>query len=115
MLFGSCKVLTRLSRGLILLVCCGCFFWGFASVVMAGNPVDLYSQHIINGQTAVLVKTPPPSPTASTTPSPTPTPTQGTGGNISGGGGTNVFVFVLGGLGLILVVTGIIVYGLSIL
>ncbi len=63
-------VFSRHSRVLILLVCCGCFIWGFASIVIPGTPADLYNQRVQNGVARAIALSPTPSPT----PSPSPTP-----------------------------------------
>ena len=71
-------VLTKLSRELILLACCGCFFWGFASAVMGGNPPDVYSQQVYISPKLTppptVTSTPTVTPTATPTPTPSPTP-----------------------------------------
>lgn len=65
-----------------------------------------------------------PSPTATATTVPTPTPTSapattGTGGNDgssqggSGSSGMTVFIFILGGLGVLMVITGLVMFAVS--
>ena len=116
---------TKLQRYLIILFCCGCFFWGFASVIMGGAPANVYGQHGVNIQTIELkpkptltptpTSTPTPTPSPTPSPSPTativPTPTPGTtGGTTGGGSGATFFIFMLGGLGMVMIVSGFIVY-----
>ena len=45
-------MLKKLSRGLILLFCCGCFLWGVMSVVGGGSPPNVYSAHVYMGPNA---------------------------------------------------------------
>src|SRR6266566_2368534 len=119
-------VFTRYTRYLVLLVCCGFFFLGFVSILVSGAHANGYSRNVQRYLSPVVTSTvtptptpsptPSPSPSPSPTPSPTPSPSPSPTATITptptpGTGGANlVLVFVLGGLGVVLVVTGIILY-----
>src|SRR5216684_2008337 len=107
-------VFKRFFRYFFLLLCCGFCFLGFVGIFIPqihaiGNNLQLIRKSPTVMPTATLSPSPTPSPSPTIAPTPTPTPGTHTT-NIGGGGANLVLVFTMGGLGVALIVTGIIVF-----